>query len=1008
MDTTTFLNMILPSSGIYFAQRIHSRPGKKDATILYPQSDIADLADKLLALDEQFPADNIYYAMASYKEAQYKTTKTKDGRDFQYVVGRTQENALHVKSLWLDLDVGKEGGYPTQKDAYIDLCRYVSVTGLPSPLVVSSGYGLHVYWPFTDEVSASEWETIAKLQRAAWKHLGMKADPACDQDCARVLRAPGCTNKKSGKETRLVRVLKMASATPAQELRRILRGYIESNDLNVLIKPEVPEWAKTLTGNLDDAVTEYPDSYARIAVHHCRQIQEFSKTGGTSETFWWACIGLMKHFKDGEHYAHEWGKNYDGYTPEETDAKLEAWEAGPTTCGKFKDLNIEGCKGCKQNCRSPIQLGYDETVEKPNLLEIAAQADDKATAMAHAISDSGAASLDDGLPVGWPDRYGYDKKNDCVTVKVQDANGVWQQLKIATPLYYPVEQIISEDGTFCFKVHAWQRGKIREFLLPTKYVADPRSLKMQLASQQIKVVNDKANADFLSDLMVNMARKQEETKTYRQMGWHHDYQAWLVGDTLITKDGEKKVILSEKFSLERRDLFKPKGEPGQWVSVVDELYNRPHAEPYQFAICAAFAAPLHPLLGFSEWRGIPYALTTDESGFGKTTVNLIANSIWYDPEKGKISNSTPKAILGIASEFNNLPFLLDEVTSYLKDPGDMGDLLYSMSNGRSREGMSQEGGLRTALPPWIGCCAITGNRNVMFQVSENKLNPEAQQMRVFEIDLDVYPRIATMEEGSADYEAFNHKHRMLTQTLASECCSVVGLEYIRFIMANLDEVRKKLRTVAHKLSVNMEGDATKERFYYNLITTVLVGGYYAKKMGFINFDLNALRDWCIGHVQRLRGQVKETKRTPQDKFASLMSDMVGRIIITKNFDTLDARKGNVEMHLGSSLRSGVCGRYVMGCKNEKAQLYISVDAVQDWCSENGVAYNSLRKELVMAGLLKTANGASSTQVYIGKGVANIHGLGRPRCLVFNADKASGYILTSVETGEQPKAEVANG
>ena len=72
---------------------------------------IDELACKLLELDEKHEQDNIFYAMASYKEVQTKTMKMKDGRGFTYVVGRTQDNAAFVKSLWMDLDVGKDKGY---------------------------------------------------------------------------------------------------------------------------------------------------------------------------------------------------------------------------------------------------------------------------------------------------------------------------------------------------------------------------------------------------------------------------------------------------------------------------------------------------------------------------------------------------------------------------------------------------------------------------------------------------------------------------------------------------------------------------------------------------------------------------------------------------------------------------------------------------------------------------------------------------------------------------------
>lgn len=265
MDTRTFLKTVLPERGILFAQRIHPRQGKQPATILYPVGDVDDLSDKLLELDATYPTDNVYYAMASYVEVKFKTTNTKDGKEFTYVVGRTQDNALAVKSLWFDLDVGKKDSYETQREAVGGVATYCKAVNLPLPLILSSGYGVHCYWVFTESVDATEWEEIAKYQRAAWRHLKIKVDAACDQDCARVLRAPGCHNKRSGQPQKKVRVLREAvNALPPSEIKRRLRAYVEANALVAQVQPNIPPWALGAGGNLDAALPAYPDSFALI------------------------------------------------------------------------------------------------------------------------------------------------------------------------------------------------------------------------------------------------------------------------------------------------------------------------------------------------------------------------------------------------------------------------------------------------------------------------------------------------------------------------------------------------------------------------------------------------------------------------------------------------------------------------------------------------------------------------------------------------------------------------
>lgn len=1001
MDTKTFLSTILPERGFKFVARIHPRVGKKDATIHYPMVDFDDMVDKLLELDRSYSNDNIYYATASYTEVKHATTALADGREFEYVVGRTKENAQEVKSIWLDIDVGKKDCYATRKEALAGLKTYIKAVGLPVPLIVSSGYGLHCYWVFTEAVSAAAWEDIAKYQRVAWRHVGLKADPACDKDCARILRAPGCRNKKPGLEPRVVKVVKEEfTALPAAEYKRRFRKYAEENNLTFQIVESAPAWvvAAQGSGNLGAARVEYPDSFAEIAVEHCQQLRLFRETGGDSEPLWYASLGAMKFFKDGEALAHTWSAKHEAYDEDQTQLKMDQWGVGPTTCAKFRDLNPEGCAECPHaRCTTPVQLGYREAT--------AADAPSVEDAAQMPVAEVVESEAPDDLPedasaiCGWPEGFTHNATTGVISSRVRDAQGVFQQVPMASPLFYPVEQIRTEDGTYAFRMHMWVRGRTREFQVPTKYLQDKKGLAMALAQHQVTVMNQDTTKNYMNGFMTNLVARREAINTYRQMGWQNDFKGFLLGDVLITENEAQRVVVSEKVKDLMVGRYSAHGEKQPWVDAVDTLFNREHGEPHQFAICAAFAAPLHALLGFAEWKGIPFALTTDESGFGKTTVNKIACSIWMNPENALVADSTAKAVLGLASVFNNVPFVLDEVTQYLAKPEDMASVLYALSNGQPRQGMTQGGGLRDALPTWRGVYPLTGNRKIMTQVAENKLNPEATQMRVFEIDLDMYPRVATMEKGSAAYKAHNAEHALLARTIVEDCYGVIGPEYVRFVMKNLDTVREKLRATSIGMGKYMEGgDETKERFFYHLITTVMVGGYYAKRLGYIKFDLNKLMKWCINHVRKLRDALKEARCTPEDHFAAFMGDVVGKLIVTRNFEGLDARSGVTEAHMGQALRNPISGRFVAGggTTNERPQLYVTIRALQQWCAENGVQYSALRRDMLKAGLIRLGRHGvnretGAQRVHITKGVREIPSMGNPWCLELDVERASALI-----------------
>jgi DNA primase len=95
-----------------------------------------------------------YFALASFDDP---------------ALGRTAANAVYLRCFFLDLDVGPTKAYATQSDAAKALRQFINTTGLPLPIIVSSGGGLHVYWPLTEDVPAKDWVEHAKKLKTLCK-----------------------------------------------------------------------------------------------------------------------------------------------------------------------------------------------------------------------------------------------------------------------------------------------------------------------------------------------------------------------------------------------------------------------------------------------------------------------------------------------------------------------------------------------------------------------------------------------------------------------------------------------------------------------------------------------------------------------------------------------------------------------------------------------------------------------------------------------------------------------
>ncbi len=138
----------------------------------------------------------IYACMSSQREAAEKVSG--NGKKFKIAI-RSQENAVGLKSLFLDIDAKGH-----DKDSYNDLAEAVTALGsflrataLPTPMTVRSGNGVHAYWPLDRALTVSEWQPLAHALVEATKQHGLKCDTGVTTDAARLLRIPGTLNKKS-------------------------------------------------------------------------------------------------------------------------------------------------------------------------------------------------------------------------------------------------------------------------------------------------------------------------------------------------------------------------------------------------------------------------------------------------------------------------------------------------------------------------------------------------------------------------------------------------------------------------------------------------------------------------------------------------------------------------------------------------------------------------------------------------------------------------------------------
>jgi Virulence-associated protein E len=372
-NSLRFLELVLPNGGHYIAAL--KRPaGKGFARSVFALT-LQDLWNTIEAADRD--GFETYHACASFKEALNDPQGTPDG---QKRLGRTKQNIFGARAFWLDIDCGVNKPYLDQDKAGDALAAFCQALKLPRPVVVTSGAGLHVYWPLVEALDRETWEKYAKGLKVLCVKHALQVDHARTADISSVLRTPGTHNRKSGKPLEVKcdpRCLEQPSAPldrfaifleAAPQAVTCVEGKPPSQVRGIpALAGPVPEHIanRRRTSMLSDAiggiVVRVPAYGAQIA-NRCAQLRVLrDNMGRVPEPHWYAALGVLAFCEDGKALGHDWSSGYEGYSFEETQDRLNraADLRGPTTCAHFQSINPSGCEGCSHRgvMKSPIVLG---------------------------------------------------------------------------------------------------------------------------------------------------------------------------------------------------------------------------------------------------------------------------------------------------------------------------------------------------------------------------------------------------------------------------------------------------------------------------------------------------------------------------------------------------------------------------------------------------------------------------------------------------------------------------
>jgi uncharacterized protein (DUF927 family) len=776
---------------------------------------------------------------------------------------RKADNAAFLRSFFLDLDCGTGKPYADQAAAAQALKAFVLTAKLPMPTIVTSGGGLHVYWPLTEDVPADVWVGHAKsLKRLCTQH-NLHADPMVTADCVRILRIPGTANFK-GNTSRPVHVMRA--------------GVAVSLDTFVALLPPAPvdlSAAKMFgvdSTTSDIAGGEYPKTkFSKVIMlsvkgEGCAQLKYAVENAATlEEPLWRGGLSIAARCEDSATAIHEFSNAHPEYSPEATEAKA-AETKGPYTCDWYRDNYGERCKGCTFKGTSPISFGKyveeAEVVDGAYLIE--KPEDENSVAVVMRIPE-------------YPFPYFRGAKGG-VFLRKQDADGNVDEVEIYKQDLYVTERFFDSDEhgngegeMIGINLHLPHDG-VRRFYTSTESVFTTDKLRGLLVKNGVVAYGK--TIDALMAYFASSIRKLQSqvaaNKTRNQMGWTPDGQGFVVGELEYTATGTK-LAPPASGTRQLASYFKPTGTLEAWKSMAN-FYNRPGLEAHALTLFIGFGSPLLKFIGGTSVKGALVHLKSNGSGSGKSTAQMMVNSIFGHPDKLlNKQDDTYAAKIHMLGMMNSIATTIDEITNETAE--NLSALAYGVTNGRGKNRMnSQTNSLRINLTTWLGVAITSANASVVDKLMQLKATANGELSRTFEMLVNRYTG-ATKSEIDVVFSQLEHNF------------GVAGPVFMEYVIKNQDKVLALCLKMQAKIDKDLNLTAA-DRFYSCLGAIAMAAGLITQKLGLHDIELPRIYQFLLAQIEENRLNIQHTSNdadvVAQETLAAFVNENVRNALVANS------------------------------------------------------------------------------------------------------------------------------
>lgn len=929
----SILATLLPEGGPYLLAIPASFVGKDGKTVNYFKHQAYDSVADLEAQAMQVAASSkdAYFALGSIHEVKKKEI-------------RKRPNIAALRCFWVDIDIKEEGDhYRSKNEAATDLKGFCQRNGMPTPAIVDSGYGLHVYWRMTEAIDPEQWEHYASILKAACVSYGLKADPSRTADCASVLRVPGSVNCKYGTTKPVKPVVNGDILEPMQMMTAIAGCQYDQSKVKTKTsvvdttglgaRPSYVGQSQALNEDAAGGIgIDMTEADPRKVVRKCQQLTwQARNPGDVEEPQWYDMVGCLRHAEHGARAVHLLSALYPGYSQTETDDKIQQHVdagVGPTLCETFELHRPGGCDGCPfaGKVSTPLQLGKEMKAVAAPVSETPVPSSD--------------AKVEQTLPdPPFPFKRVMDKSRNEVSIAytVLEGEGQDEEVVVYEHDIYPERIIFDErENKYVVQVRRFlPRDGWETFTVPLGKFYDKRNLAITLGD--LGIMPDIGKVEALVQYMVGYIRElQKHMKSavvYAQLGWR-DQDRFVLGDRVINKDTIDAVDPHRNI-VNALGWSEPRGELAEWRKVM-AMYEKPGLESFQFAAGVAWAAPLFL---FTNFNGMIVSMV-GEKGCGKSSVMHLVNSVWGHKSHSwvDLQHDTMRAFYNKLGVLKNLPVCYDEVTNLPED--ELSDLCYAISKGQGRQRLNQDGSAKENFGNWQTMMLTTSNASLHGRLANAKSDASAEAVRVFEYY--VPSSMIAKAEADENLDLLNYNY------------GLAGEVYIQEVLKDVDGVRARIKHWTRYMEEHAKV-TSGERFWAAGPACVLAGYEIANRLGLTNVDIDRLVSFSVTAINNMRGLVAENTRSSTNIVADYMNSNLSSMLVL-NSEPVDGKVAFVAQEPRNSLRV----RY----ETWSNRSYVDRTHFREFCANRSVDWATLKSSLKRQGIL-----IDEKRMVLGKGTA---------------------------------------